>query len=502
MDRSLWSQNHQHEVDRRALILPPTWISSQGQARATRERGQAVHISGPHRTVAARVVDLLGRATELAVVSTFLLADRAVEEALLAAAGRGVRVYVMLASEARLGQEERAGEFDRRVVAEHKALLLRLAGHVLVRSASFFHAKVLVIDPHSNPQGLLLTANLTREALERNEELAVDLTAQEAREAASLLGWGMWELAEHELIEPGGRFRAVRAQERLSPPAVELLATTPEHSSLVSKVLAIIDGARSRIVVASFGWDEDHRVVRRLAERAREGLDVVILARKRTTSMPALVYLSEAGAKVSGFRWLHAKAIWSDRGEALVMSANLQRFGLDEGFELGVELKAQRATELRERLDSWRAGAPWQLAHAPTLGELSGTVEVWREREFVELRVEPNRVISRGEHTATSADVLRVSLPEPTLPDVLEVPAHTITYTWTVLAPVLHPKAMETFRPVEAREEAPQAYTPPVFRHRERLFVAIRTADELLRAQQLREELGADAIVVREEHSL
>lgn len=498
MNHSDWTKNHRRLVDQRGAQLPPTWVAQGNSAPSGDELGRTVHVSGRRRHVARRITELLGGATEMAVVSTFLLADPDVENALMAAGQRGVRVYVLLASEARLGREESDGEFDRRVLSEHKAMLKRLAGHVLFRSAPHFHAKVLVVDPQSNPRGILLTANLTREALERNEELAVDLTAQEARDAATVLGWAMWETAEHEMVDPTDRFRAVKPQSSLEPPDVELPATTPEGTSLRHQALQLIDGARDRLVVASFGWDAEHPVVRRLIDRAKEGLEVVVLARMRPAAMPALVNLRKAGATVYGFRWLHAKSIWSDRGEALVMSANLQPDGLDRGFELGVELHGRRAEELHVRLRSWAAAARWRLEHAPLLGDVSGNAKVWNARQFIEIDVVPRVEVSLGEHTARSADDLSIEPPELPGNGPVPRPAHEVVCTWTVSAPKLNRKAKEVLRAADGDKKR-LPYTPPVFKERGRTVVAVRSVGELAAARKLLAELSADAVVVKTE---
>ncbi len=356
-NNSSWRRTFVEAVDQRLLELPAAWASTGAVAPSRTGRGSAVYESGRGREMASAVVSLLAQAQEKAVVSSFLLADQMVEDAILAAARRGVRVYVLLASEARLGREEGEGEFDKRVLEQHKTMLTRLGGHALFRSAPHFHAKVVVIDPDTRPAGLLLTANLTSEALERNEELAVTLSAAEVAEVTGFLKWAMWESAEHELVDPKDRFKATRPLGKLPHPAgaSSIVATTAMATAVRDELLRLIDGATSQIVVSSFGWEAEHEVVRRLCARAREGLDVTVLARVRPSAMGALLALGEAGASVFAFRWLHAKAIWTDAGESLVMSANLQRDGLDHGFELGVRLTGSRAAEIRERLMAWRA---------------------------------------------------------------------------------------------------------------------------------------------------
>jgi len=497
----LWKKPFKRLISQRDSALPPAWVVQSHEDQRPEELGRHVHISGRGRDAAQRLGDLIGVAREQAVVSSFLLADEGIQDAMLEAARRGVRVYVLLASEARLGREDSDDEFDRRVLVQHKAMLTQLAGHVLFRSAPHFHAKLVLVDPHSRPAGALLNANLTKEALERNEELAVELTPDEVREAAALAGWAMWESAEHEMVDPDDRFRSVKPLGSLEHPrpGSAVKATTAERNELREVASALVDGASERLMVASFGWDRDHLVVQRLCARAREGVAVTVLARIRPTSMPALLDLREAGATVLGFRWLHAKAIWSDTGEALVMSANLQRDGLDRGFEVGVSLRDDRAGEVQERLKAWAARAQWRLEHSPRLGDIAGKAKLWHGSKLVDVEVEATAAVSLGELTASSADDL--TAPEPPVPSNGELPrlAHELLCSWVVAAPVLQSKAKEIFRPNE-RNRSRLSYSPPVFEERRgRQVVAVSSPDQLPAAQRIRQEVGAAAIVVSRE---
>ena len=549
-----WTKQHTRVIDQRSRRLPPTWVLRDGAgdgeterkanpvtaapARASRKRtrdgapeqGRAVHVSGRDRTVAKRIVKLLATAQRMAVVSSFLLADREVEDAILEAAQRGVRVYVLLASEARLDHEPGDGEFEQRVLAEHKTVLQRLGGYVLIRSAPHFHAKLVLVDACDRPAGLLLTANLTREALERNEELAVELTPKDVAEAAEVVRWALWENAEHELVEPGN-FRAVKPLGCIDhpAPAPHVLATTASVTQLREETVEIIDGASREFVVASFGWDAGHPVVEHLCERARQGLSLTVLARVRPRAMPALVALAKAGARVLGFKWLHAKALWADSGRALVMSANLEKHGLDEGFELGLRLDGERAEELRMRLERWSGQAAWELRPAPALGELAGAVRVWHDRELVELDVKPRRPVDLGIFTAASAETLTAPKePEAPRTDGLPHPdhaAHDLECRWLVQPPRLNPKAKEVKRPItplqraidagvirvvesKTKEVTPPAAgrrakrtpEPPVFKEPGgRQVVAVQSPEEIPSARRIMAEVGAAAIVVRTE---
>src|SRR5690606_22278000 len=123
-------------------------------------------------------------------------------------------------------------------------------------------------------------------------------------------------------------------------------STLAEPGTLRDATLRLIESAREEMTVACFGWDADHEVIDCLCEKARSGVGVTVLARERPASMSALVKLAEAGATVLGFRWLHAKAIVVDGRSALVMSANLQTQGLDQGFELGVLMHDARVADV------------------------------------------------------------------------------------------------------------------------------------------------------------
>lgn len=494
-----WTKKSTRLIDQRDHRMPPTWISRQREYAGQGELGSAVHISGRGGKLTERVTALLASARQKAVVSSFLIADLEVEVAILEAARRGVRVYVMFASEARLDREPGDGEFDRRVLGEHKDMLGRLGGHALIRSAPHFHAKLVLIDPETSPAGLLLTSNLTSEALRRNEELAVVLRPEEVKEAAELLRWAMWEGAEHELVEPGN-FRAVKPLGSVDHPAPlpNVLATTSSATLLREEAVDLIDSASGELIVASYGWAADHPVVERLCARAREGLALTVLARVRPRTMPPLVALAEAGARVLGFKWLHAKALWADSNRALVMSANLEKDGLDAGFELGVRLEGERAEEVRTRLDNWSSQAGWELLPAPVLGDLKGAVRVWHRGNLIDLEVKPRLPVDLGSVTAASAHDLKEPTPELPRSNGLPQPAHELECRWLVRPPGLHSKAREVMRPASDKKGKPTPYKPPVFKEPGRkLVVAVQSPEEIPDARRLAEEIGAAAVVVR-----
>jgi len=497
MDMGVWIQKCEEVVDQRDKRLPPTWCEKASDGRYLAEAGHEVYESGKRREMADRALELLGRAQEIAIVCSFLLADKAIEDALEQAASRGVRVYVLLASEARLKQEPRDGEFEKQVREQHESLLKRLGGLVMFRSAANFHAKLVLVDPYTKPDGMLLTANLTTDALQRNEEIGVALTPDEAFRAFEYLRWAIWEAAEHQMLD-NSRFVPVKPLGEIDHPSGtgRVLVTTAQEQSIKVQCLRLIEQAESKILISSFGWDKEGDLVKTLCRRARDGLDVVVLARQRPASMPALIELARSGAKVFGFKWLHAKAIWTDRKEGVVMSANFQAEGLDHGFELGVALDAARAESLCQRLMAWKQAASWQLLVSPVLGELQGQIKVWDEKKFVDATIESELEQKLDRVTADSAD--RLECTRPGIPVSAPFPAfaHQVRYVWEVVAPELK-SGSKPYPSEKQKKKATKATELPVYEEPgKRRVVCVKSSEELQVAQRLMQQVKAQAIVV------
>lgn len=517
-----WTTTLSRTIDQRSEVLPPAWRFRQVSAAEIGEAvGNGVYRPGRNGILASRVLSVIRAAKDVIVVSSFLLADADVEACLLEAAQAGVRVYLLMATETRLEREpsESDSEFSKQVLVQHLAMLKALAGWTLIRSAPEFHAKVVLADPASGGAGILLTGNLTTEAMKRNEEIAVELTPTEVAEVFKVLRWAAWEAASHELLDPG-RLRAAKPLGSLKLPTVgeRVVATAGSLTSIHKESLRVIDSARNRLIVSSFGWELDHPIVKRLLVRAKEGLRVTVLCRVRQASMPVLLALAEAGAMVLGFGWLHAKAVWSDTGEAVVMSANLEPRGMDTSVELGIVLNGDRADSVEGLLRAWAKCAPWELLSKPRLGELRGKTQFWRERRLEECDVVAESPKDLG--TVVAASAADMQAPEPKPPRLtFPILAHQVKYTWLVRAPQLAQGAKEIFRPLEP-DEFPEddgvprkkrgkkgtktgkvgtiPFLPPAFREPDgRVVVAVDHPDELVAAADVARQVQATAVVVR-----
>lgn len=488
--------------------LPPLWIRRAPTLPDSEDRaGDRVFRVGPQGELRRGLLSTIQSARDVLLASSFLFTDEDIAEELVGAARRGVRVYVLTASETQLEKlvDDDDG-FDARMIAQHKAVLDRLAEVVVLRSARHFHAKLLVADPSTVGQGWISTANFNL-ALQESVELGVRLDAGEVRALAAWFSRAFWLESEHELQGPGrlAKVKAAPGEPRRQESST-IAVTTGTDNSLRDAVLELVASARERLVVACYGLDLDHASVEAILDRARAGVSVTVLTRPRPAIAATVEALTAAGARVLSHDKLHAKAILAD-ARGLIMTANLEAQGLDAGFEVGVRLEDGRVTGLRRTLESWIEAFPWQLhieaSRADHEGEVCLPEQALRKGKR---QLRDTREIELEAVTAESALDLD-SAPDPELP----IPQdgadfyRQIEYRWEVRPPKLPKKAKEELQRVKKAKTDKEGnermvkrrvpYDPPVYSHKGRKYVLLQSPEEADAAQRQALNQGATVVV-------
>lgn len=487
--------------------LPPSWLASQRTApRPPEDVGGGLYTTGPQGVFRQRLAEGIRSASEVVLVASFLLSDPTIASALLSVS-EGVRVYVLTASEQRLSALPREDDlFELKRIEEHKGLLDKLAGRVTVRTAAHFHAKFVVIDPWTSPRAWISTANLNP-ALTDSVELGVEL---DPRSAASLAGWfarAFWLESERELAARG------RLAEVAPPPSsparpqtADVFVTARDERGLAAEALRIIRGSSRSLVVCSYGFDAEHATVKALIERARAGVKVTVIMRPRPNVCVAALALSAAGARVVAHDKLHAKAIAGDAG-ALIMTANLEPHGMDEGFETGVRLAPTLAFQLEQTLAQWADGAPWTFAASARHGDHLGAL-LLADKPVRDGRREVVSEISRTLPAVTAASALALdAAPPPRFPPFeggAQLP-HRVKYFWSVAPPRLLDGATPVLREVEEEVAGEggakktsvtrRPYDPPVYQRNDQRFVVLQKSGDADAARRLAETLDATVVV-------
>ncbi|TFY93767.1 phosphatidylserine/phosphatidylglycerophosphate/cardiolipin synthase family protein [Pseudomonas nabeulensis] len=493
-------------VDRTHEPLGPGWLRRAPTLPEQREQVSShVWRTGANLQFRDTLVQAIEQASEHVLLCSFLLADTPLADALIQASERGVRVYILTASEQRLDSLIRdEDDFGKRMVEQHKALLARLAGKVRLRSAEHVHAKFLVIDAlaHKAPRAWLSTANLNK-ALQESIELGVQLEENNARALAECFNWAFWCEARREL------HGANRLVEIKGPPAVprrpghdQVLATLQGSFDLREAVITMIRSAQYEILASSYGLDADHIVIDELILAANRGVRVSLLTRPRPAVANAVAKLAAAGIQVLAHDKLHAKALVAD-GEALVMTANFDAFGLDEGFEVGVKLAPEPAAAVERSLREWIACFPWMYRANATRGEHLGDFcpadkgvrdGIVRVVDYLE-----QKLADVEAHDALSLESTPGPQVQPT--DAPGELAQKVGLVWNVKAPRLPQGATEIKPPHKGESKTAglvsQPSTVPVYQHKGAKYIVVGRTQEQERVRDLAQQLGARLVLER-----
>ncbi len=266
------------------------------------------------------------------------LSDMAVEQALAAAAGRGVHVEVLL---------------DRSLQqSDNQAAFTYLSAHgVAVRwgpSGVTMHEKAMCVD---DSVCYVMTGNLTPQYYADTRDFVVvdrrsaDVAAITATFAADFAG------------NPPGP----------APAGSDLLWSPGSEPDLVG----LIDSARKQLLVENEEMDSTD-IIEALEQAARRGVDVVVVMTDESRWTQAFDQLTEAGVHVDTYAenaplYIHAKVIVADSSVAFVGSQNFSTASLDDNRELGLVTRDPPVVAaLAAQLQADAAGAgPWQARGAP-----------------------------------------------------------------------------------------------------------------------------------------
>lgn len=317
--------------------------------------------NGEQTNLLGEVLRLVSGATETLVVGSFLVASSSIRRALLAAADRGVRVYVLTSVESALRLDRAAiGAGERDKIKEHERALVELSGKCLVRSAPGWHAKFVLKDPLRASEGILLSSNLNEDALRRSPEVAVILDEAEVADVFAIARGRFWD-AETE-IRPGNVLvPAVRVQTGDAIPTSAIRSSVVDGDLLTTEIVGLVAAARTSVVVTSYQVFADSPVCEALARALGRGVNVRIVCHPSAENASALGALADVGAEVLGIEWMHAKFVDID-GEALFFtSQNIEPAGQRKKFEIGMFLTGERAVDARSWLAYWAANATHHL---------------------------------------------------------------------------------------------------------------------------------------------
>jgi len=454
----------------------------------TNKISQNIWKTDPSGKLLQLMLDAIRKAREIICVSSFLINEKSLIQAMLDASKRGVRVYI-LTSELKI-EEDLDDEDSQEDIKAHRALLDEIAGKLLVRTANHFHAKFILIDPtdEHNSIGFLLTANLNHKALLGTSELGLIIRGTPVHEFYELFCYAFWAESEHELLEPG-RFRDVIRKEKITLPALSTITfTTKKKTSLKQQIRFLINNSHEELIISAYGFDENYEISDLILQQIQNGRKVIILAPTRQKIMNLLKRFHESGAEVLLNDHHHAKAILvrnhtSKKG--VIFTANLTAKGLDSGFEAGMTVFGNDLLELERILDAWYTEFSFTLNTQVPLGNLSGKIQILENNTFVEKDVKPSLSIDLGEIEANNIFEMESTEPENFPHPNSNALGHEIRYEWTIIPPLLPPDAQR----VKTNSDL------PLYKRKNHTYVLIKNEKEIKKAKELSKVHRAKIVV-------
>jgi len=301
------------------------------------------------------ILDAIDGASSSIRVKMFVFSDPALQKALVAARGRGVKVRVMLNPARRSGEED--NEEARRAL---------VAGGVEVTDGSpdfqLTHEKSMVADEKI---ALVNSLNWATKNFTGTRDYAV-VTSH-----------------KHEVAEIVDCFEADWHRKRFDPGKQANLIWCPGGRDRIAR---FIDAARHTLFLQNERY-QDTVVIEHLVRARRRGVKVHVMARpphtlkqdKLVEGVGGLRIMDDVGIKVHKLKHLrlHAKMFLADGVAAIVGSINLAPGSLDDRRELAIEVRDEDVVDRLHRVaeHDWKHSHPMDLSDEGLLADLEERAE-------------------------------------------------------------------------------------------------------------------------------
>ncbi len=295
-----------------------------GATKAGLLQPETVHLYEQPASTVQPILNALNSAKRSIDLEIYQVGDPDVTAALLAAAGRGVKVRVMLEPKT-VG----SSNFDAiSKVLTASGIELKPTPPQFDSSHNVDHAKFLLID---HQELLLGSGNLVRYGLGGNE-----------LESANSRDFWVGDTRAKSLTEAQTLFEADWSRTPTSTASFTNLVVTPDN--VRSRVYQVIDSAKTTLCVYNQSLD-DPQLLQKLVDAKKRGVDVKVLLGDQPIghlgpkNAPAVKALRAAGIPTQYLTrsYLHAKALITD-SQAFFGSQNFTGGGLGNNREVGTVL--------------------------------------------------------------------------------------------------------------------------------------------------------------------
>jgi phosphatidylserine/phosphatidylglycerophosphate/cardiolipin synthase-like enzyme len=305
---------------------------------------------------AAPIVSAIQSAKRSICAKMFVLSDRTLLGALIAASRRSVKVRVMLNAARRNGGRDND--------ATRKALL---RGGTAVKEGNpdfdLTHEKSMIVD---DEVAFVQSCNWAAQNFFETRDYAVITDHR------------------HEVAEISDGFEADWHRQMFDPSGQSQLIWCPNHGR--AKICRFIDEAKHRLFVQNERF-QDIAIIEHLVRAVRRGVKVHVMARashtlkrdKLVEGVGGLRILDDVGVKVHQMKdlRLHGKILLADGVAAIVGSINFAAGSLDGRRELAIQTHDERVVGRLQKIvhHDWQHSRALDLSNAGLLADLEGRIE-------------------------------------------------------------------------------------------------------------------------------
>lgn len=362
------------------ITIPKAGTYKKNRNSSDKEGNGAPLGEKPPELLLQKILDAINSAKDFICISSFVIGNQRIEDAIVNASNRDVRIYLLTASETHLNKSELTEE-DIKNIQKHIKFLQKMQGVALIRTSQDFHLKCVIVDPKNcdRKKGFLLTCNLTG-AISHSPDIGITLNSSQIDVLFHqfLIGFYRMAMTENRGHDGLGDLTVMNPSIPVNVPLLKktkagMLFTIKQSSvsqssesdmfkllSLKDELIKFIQKTEGEIKVFAWKFEEESEVVNELTKALDNGRKITVIARvneKNWKVNSGLEILANSGAKIIAIPYFHAKGIISStkgKKRAIVMTSNYELAGLDYGFNTGIRFNEKDQAEKIELLfDEW-----------------------------------------------------------------------------------------------------------------------------------------------------
>jgi len=476
---------------------------------------QNILISGIDKNLLNKLNDSIDRSNEMICITSYIFSEPDIKRHLLKASKRGIRVYMLTASNKHLKERpDEDDDFNKRMYIEMDNLFNELQGKIKIRTSENFHTKFLLIDP-LNPvtrKGFLLTSNfdtkglkgrIINDRLKVNPEICIRLSNQEIIDFFNQFCYGFWIESTGESKIDG--FFPIKSQLNKDFKLKNVIFNSREYHHLDKAIIDLITNHPGKLIICTYGISTDNIIFKKIIDELKSGREVIILTRPRDKNMPALLELIEKGAIVYGHDDIHAKVILIENHrdiKGILMTANIENISFSTSFESAKILNRDEAQAILKILENWIKNFPLVLKNTCSKKDIKGEIRIWNsykseleKKEIIEVftvEIETDNLSKSIENYYDS------KIPERNFkkPNNDKKIYKKIKYKYKIVPPTLPIKAKKF--EIEDKSEVNKNLKNnnlPIYKLKDKFYIVIKDPSQIENAKRLAKKYANSEIV-------